>query len=277
MNNPQMIPPRVVDSGPLMENVFEGKEIDLLSLPVPFWHEGDGGRYIGTLDVTISRDPEEGWVNLGCYRVMVHDRDTLALYISPGHHGNIHRRKYFDQGKPFPVAISSVPILCFGTLVRWTSRRESRNTTMPAGVGGEPYEVILGEHTKLPIPAYSEVAVEGEVLPETKIPEGPFGEFTGYYAGGLLRAGTESKASHVPERSDYHWRAALPSGPRERKTILIRAAYIWDYLDKAGVPDVKGIAYYQTRPAGGRGDQAALSRPCAAGGDDRIECRAAAL
>ena len=87
LNHPNFLPPRVVQSGPLMENVFEGKEIDLLSLPVPFWHEGDGGRYIGTLDVTISRDPEEGWVNLGCYRVMVHDRDTLALYISPGHHG----------------------------------------------------------------------------------------------------------------------------------------------------------------------------------------------
>ena len=103
LNHPNFLPPRVVDSGPLMENVFEGKEIDLLSLPVPFWHEGDGGRYIGSLDVTISRDPEEGWVNFGCYRVMVHDRDTLALYISPGHHGNIHRQKYFDQGKPFPV------------------------------------------------------------------------------------------------------------------------------------------------------------------------------
>src|ERR687891_300229 len=46
LNDPQLIPPRVVDSGPVMENVFEGKEIDVLSLPVPLWHEGDGGRYI---------------------------------------------------------------------------------------------------------------------------------------------------------------------------------------------------------------------------------------
>jgi len=43
-----------------MENVFEGKNIDLFSLPAPHWHEGDGGRYIGSLDVTISRDPDEG-------------------------------------------------------------------------------------------------------------------------------------------------------------------------------------------------------------------------
>ena len=45
--------------------------------------------------------------------------------------------------------------------------------------------MIVGKHTQLPIPAYSEVAIEGEVIPGTKIPEGPFGEFTGYYAGGL--------------------------------------------------------------------------------------------
>ena len=107
--HPKLMPPRVVDSGPVMENVFEGKDIDLLSLPAPHWHEGDGGRYLGSLDITISRDLDEGWINLGCYRVMVHDRDTLALYISPGHHGNIHRQKYFDKGQPFPVAISFGP------------------------------------------------------------------------------------------------------------------------------------------------------------------------
>ena len=105
LNHPTLIPPRVVNDGPLFENVFEDKDIDLLSLPVPHWHEEDGGRYIGTADVTITRDPEEGWVNLGCYRVMVHDRDTLALYISPGKHARIHRQKRFDKREPLPVAI----------------------------------------------------------------------------------------------------------------------------------------------------------------------------
>ncbi|HEX2640151.1 MAG TPA: UbiD family decarboxylase, partial [Pyrinomonadaceae bacterium] len=76
LDHPKLIPPRAVSSGPLLENVFEGQDIDLLSLPAPHWHEGDGGRYLGSLDITISRDPDEGWINLGCYRVMVHDRDT---------------------------------------------------------------------------------------------------------------------------------------------------------------------------------------------------------
>src|SRR5437899_12082199 len=105
LNDPQLIPPRVVDSGPIMENVFEGRDIDVLSLPVPFWHEGDGGRYIGTLDVTISRDLDEGWINLVCYLVMVHDRDTLALYISPVYQRKIHHHKHLDTCATLPVAI----------------------------------------------------------------------------------------------------------------------------------------------------------------------------
>ena len=71
LNNQKFIPPRVVQTGPVMENVFEGNDIDLLSLPVPRWHEEDGGRYLGTAHLVISRDIDEGWVNLGCYRVMV--------------------------------------------------------------------------------------------------------------------------------------------------------------------------------------------------------------
>ena len=52
------------------------------------------------------RDPETGWVNLGTYRVMVHDRNTVGLWISPGKHGRAIREKYFKDGKPCPVAIS---------------------------------------------------------------------------------------------------------------------------------------------------------------------------
>ena len=43
----------------------------MLQFPVPRWHELDGGRYIGTDDLVITRDPEEGWVNVGTYRIMV--------------------------------------------------------------------------------------------------------------------------------------------------------------------------------------------------------------
>ena len=111
----------------------------------------------------------------------------------------------------------------------------------------KPFEVIEGKHTQLPIPAYSEVAIEGEVIPGTKIPEGPFGEFTGYYAGGL-RTEPMLKVKRLMYRNDPIITGAPPFRPAPgAESNLIRAAYIWHYLDKAGVPDVRGVAYHQTR------------------------------
>ena len=106
LNNPTLIPPEYVDESPLYENVFTGKDIDVLSLPVPKWHDEDGGRYIGTAHVVMTQDPDEGWINMGVYRTMVHEKDRLAVYISPGKHGRIHRQKSFDKNKPLKVAIS---------------------------------------------------------------------------------------------------------------------------------------------------------------------------
>ena len=72
---------------------------------MPRWHELDGGRYLGTDDLVITRDPEEGWVNVGTYRIMVHGPDRLALHMSPGKHGRVHKDKY-HPGKPLPIAVS---------------------------------------------------------------------------------------------------------------------------------------------------------------------------
>src|ERR1041384_4835115 len=44
----QPIKPNVVSSGPVMENVYTGADVDLMKFPIPRWHEGDGGRYLGT-------------------------------------------------------------------------------------------------------------------------------------------------------------------------------------------------------------------------------------
>ncbi len=184
LNNPTYIPPRVVDSGPVMENVYEGKDIDLLSLPVPHWHEGDGGRYMGTAHLVITRDMDEGWVNIGCYRVMVHDKDTLALYISPGKQGRIIRQKYFDQGRPCPVAISfgDDPLLLTAAAnsLPWGKSEYE----YAGGIRGQAIDVVIGKHTGLPIPAFSEITIEGECYPDNQLPEGPYGEWTGYYASG---------------------------------------------------------------------------------------------
>jgi 4-hydroxy-3-polyprenylbenzoate decarboxylase len=100
------IAPREVKEGLFMENVWEEKDVDVLRFPTPRYNIHDGGRYIGTGHLTITRDPEEGWLNIGTYRVMVQDSKSVGLYISPGRHARIQMEKYFAQNRPMPVALS---------------------------------------------------------------------------------------------------------------------------------------------------------------------------
>jgi UbiD family decarboxylase len=119
------IPPRTVSTGPILENTRTGADIDMTVFPTPHWHELDGGRYIGTADCVITAEPEEGgWVNVGIYRVQVHDRNTLGLYVSPGHHARIMREKYWEQGKSCPVVGSfswlqanRLPTVCRNSII----------------------------------------------------------------------------------------------------------------------------------------------------------------
>src|ERR1044072_1291307 len=48
-----------------------GAQIDVEKFPSPIWHEKDGGRYIGTGTFSITRDPEENWLNAGAYRAQI--------------------------------------------------------------------------------------------------------------------------------------------------------------------------------------------------------------
>jgi UbiD family decarboxylase len=74
------IPPRYVNDGPVFENVITGDAVDVTMFPTPKWHPEDGGRYIGTGSFNVTRDPDEGWINCGTYRVMIHDDKTVGFY-----------------------------------------------------------------------------------------------------------------------------------------------------------------------------------------------------
>ena len=245
------IEPQEVKNSPLFQNVLKGGDIDLLKFPVPRWHELDGGRYIGTDDLVITRDPEEGWVNVGTYRIMIHGRDHMGLHMSPGKHGRIHRDKHHQAGKPLPIAVSfgHHPI---NFLVASTDVPNRVNEYAYAGgIIGKPIEIVEGPLTGLPIPADAEIAVEGEVAPNDFMPEGPFGEWTGYYASNQP-AVPVIRAKAVYYRNDpilCGFPLLKPSSGDNLHFSLMRSALIWNALDEAGVPEVRSV---WAHPSGGR-------------------------
>jgi UbiD family decarboxylase len=242
VRNLQPIEPQYVNDAPVFENRIE-KDIDLGAFPIPHWHELDGGRYIGTNDLVITQDPEEGWVNAGTYRVMLQGPDSVALYISPGKHGRIQRQKYFDMGKPCPIVMSfgHHPLLFIAGCTDVPTKMSE--FAYAGGVLGEPIQLVRGPHTNLPIPAYSEIAVEGEILPGDTLPEGPFGEWPGYYAS------DQRPEPVVRIKALYHRNDPIlcgepplrPSAGQGFHRSVMRSALIWNALDDAGVPDVTGV------------------------------------
>jgi UbiD family decarboxylase len=109
----ERLKPVIVDSGPCKENIFLGNQVNLLKLPIPFFHQGDGGRYIGTWHIVVTKDPDTGWVNWGMYRLMVIDERTMGCLLRPDQHIGAHYyQKYELRGKPmeFAVAIGTEPV-----------------------------------------------------------------------------------------------------------------------------------------------------------------------
>lgn len=184
------IPPLEVATGPIFDNSCFEDGIDLEKFPAPLWHEADGGRYLGTGCMVVMRDPETDEIHFATYRVMVHDRRTAGLYIAPNSTGAIIESKYWARGQSCPVAV------CFGQepalfLVSspFLGRKRKRKFDIAGGIRGAPVELVREEVTGLPMPATAEMAIGGQVPPpqvESR-DEGPFGEWTGYYASGTTR------------------------------------------------------------------------------------------
>src|SRR4030042_2727470 len=243
MKGMKLIPPRYVEKGPILENVLEGNDVDLFKFPTPVHHELDGGRYIGTADGVITRDPEEGWVNCGTYRVQLVDKNTCLSYISQGKQGRIQRDKYLNSGKPCPmVVVVGIDPLLF-TAARFQGPWGVSEFDFAGGLMGEPMQGIAGKHTGLPIPAHAEIALEGEVLPTEKLFEGPFGEWNGYYAGGKKEEPI-FKITRVMFRNNPILTCAASQKPPHShlfERCFIRSAGLWESIERSGCPEVKGV------------------------------------
>ena len=86
------------------QNTLTGDQIDLTQLPIPRHWPLDGGRYAGTADCVITRDPDSGYLNVGTYRMMLQGKNECGLYLSPGKDARLHITRSWQQGKPVEVA-----------------------------------------------------------------------------------------------------------------------------------------------------------------------------
>ena len=240
------IPAETVDSGPVFENVITGDDVDVLKIPTPWWHPLDGGRYIGTGCAIVMKHPETGWINVGCYRVMIHDEKNLAIYIAPGKHGMQIRDAWFKRGEPCPVAMvfGMDPLLYLGATLEVPNGVSEYDWV--GGIRGEAYPVVNAPITGLPIPAHAEIVMEGFIHKGETVPEGPFGEWHGYYATGRHDQPV-MKVDAVYHRNDPIMLGVPPNKPPWeplRYREYLRSALLLRSMKGAGVPGVKDAWCY---------------------------------
>lgn len=177
------VKPVVVKDGPCKENKVFGADCNLYDFPAPMIHEGDGGRYLCSYHLVVTKDKNTDLVNWGMYRAMIHDKRSLGILFIPGQHGpDSYYYQYQPAGEAMPcaIAINPDPLSSFAS-----GAGIPRGISEVDVVGGwrrKPVELVKCETNDLYVPTSSEIVIEGVIPPDIRAYEGPFGEYTGFRA-----------------------------------------------------------------------------------------------
>ncbi|VBB44880.1 Phenylphosphate carboxylase, beta subunit [uncultured Desulfatiglans sp.] len=238
----EKVPVKRVEGGPCKEKIVKGDDIDLFAFPVPQYYEGDGGRYIGTTNCIISRDPDSGWVNLGTHRMQILDKKRAGIWMIPGKHVELHLQKYRERGEKMPVAVAigvdPVLFLCSSGPMP----AEEDEYEFAGAIRQAPVEVCSAELSDLPVPAAAEMILEGYVDPNELAQEGPFGEYSGYYQASYPKNFLEVECI-THRMNPIHWGCTTgrPVTDIHMLMALNRTAQLWADIDRMGIPGIVGV------------------------------------
>ena len=242
----ERIAPVVVKDGPVKANIVTGEAIDLNDFPVPKWNRRDGGRYVLTYAGCVTKDPETQVHNVGIYRGMVAAKNRIPVLLWRAQHWGGHLTKYEGEEMPVAYVIGWEPSLGF-TAGAPVPRGICEYDVMGA-IRGEPVELVECETVPLMVPASAEIVIEGYISPDpaTFTEEGPYAEFTGYYATDRTPKHT-TRVTCITHRDRPIFRGTiegtLPGSFAENGVMssIQRSATAWNALDAAGVPGVTDV------------------------------------
>ena len=174
--------PKIVRSGECQE-VVRTEGFSLLEFPVLQCWPKDGGRYI-TWPMVITKNPETGKRNVGCYRMQVFDGCTTAMHWQTQKHGAEHFRAARSKDEKgtmeVAVAIGSDPATCLAGILPVPPDLDE--FLFSGFLRREAVELVRCKTVDLEVPANAEIILEGHVNLAEMRTEGPFGDHTGFYS-----------------------------------------------------------------------------------------------
>jgi UbiD family decarboxylase len=213
-------------------------ECKLSDLPLITYSDRDAAPYF-TSAMFIAKDPETGVGNLSYHRSMYVNDQELRCRLAPRHHLTIYHEKAEKMGKPLEAAmLIGAPATSFLTAAA-PLPYDVDELEVAARLKGRPIPMRKCRYIDLEVPADTEIVIEGRFLPNERRPEGPFGEFMGYYVPEGPNAVFEVLG--VTVRRDAVFHSILCGSPEEVLTLeLSVSASIYQRLSAAlpGILDV---------------------------------------
>jgi 4-hydroxy-3-polyprenylbenzoate decarboxylase len=212
--------PKTVPTGPCKE-VIHRDNFSVNDFPILKCWPQDAGRFI-TLPCVVTRDPNTGKRNVGCYRMQVYDGQTLAAHwqrqkVAAEHYRERMRRAVSGTstvpktGEGWGTRSAAVDLMArtSGGSVLIEGDRPPGKMEVAVAIGTDPavtfsaivpappdveeyliagflrqkpVELVKCETVDLEVPASSEIVLEGHVKLDELRTEGPFGDHTGFYS-----------------------------------------------------------------------------------------------
>ncbi len=218
------------DGAPGEHVILSGTDVDLETLPVPWWNREDAGRYIGTWHVNITKDPDTGIRNVGVYRMQLISRNRTYVSISPNSHVARHLGMAEKEGKPLEMAVAigvdERLVMAGAAAVPYGVDEYG----VAGGLAQAPVALRKCHQVDLEVPADAEIVLEGTLLPGLRGREGPFLDYAG-----IPKANPSApvfEVTHLQYRKTPIFRGALvgnPGAEDHRLYALIASAGCLDF------------------------------------------------
>ena len=205
---------RRVSSGPVIDRNTATARLD--RLPALTCWPDDGGPFI-TLPLVYTSHPDRRGHNLGMYRMQVHGPRTAGMHWQIGKGGGYHYAVAEGRGQPLPatVFLGGPPALILAAVAPLPENVPE--LLLASLIAGERLPQIHG-HGPHPLIAAAEFALIGEVPPQVRRPEGPFGDHYGYYS--LQHDYPVFEVQRIAHRADAMFPATVVGKPRQEDCFV---------------------------------------------------------
>lgn len=235
------MPPRLVAAGPVQEVVQTGVDVDAAGLPISRHFEQDAGRYIGS-GILVCKDPDTGVRNLSFQRLQLKGPNRFGASLhSRGHiWDHLLRAEACGRNLEVAVVIGTHPAVYLAAGAKVAMEVDEYD--LAGGLLKERLELVKCRTIDVEVPAEAEIVLEGELLANTREPEGPYGEYTGYSTFRSTENVFVVKA--ITRRARPIYLDIIPGYSTEHLLLgrVAKEAHVFERLREV-VPTVKALNY----------------------------------